>query len=268
MNRTRHKKKIMKKPNRPTILITNDDSVYSKGICELIKIAREFGDVVVVAPDRVRSGMSRAITHAEPMRLNMLHKEDGFVVYSSSGTPVDCVKLAFFALFKEKRPELLLSGINHGSNASVNAVYSATVGAAIEGCVNNVPSVALSLCDHNENADFSHILSAVRSIIEKTLNNPLPYATYLNVNFPTGKLDGVKVCRQADARWSEEYDQKVSDYGDVSYLLAGYFDDREPQSQDTDEWALTHQCASIVPSKVDMTNYECLSQLKDLYGTI
>ncbi|MCQ2210785.1 MAG: 5'/3'-nucleotidase SurE [Paludibacteraceae bacterium] len=258
----------MEKPNRPTILITNDDSVYSKGICELIKVAREFGNVVVVAPDRVRSGMSRAITHAETMHLNKLHEEDGFIVYSSSGTPVDCVKLAFFALFKENKPDLLISGINHGSNSSVNAVYSATVGAAMEGCINNVSSVALSLCDHNEDADFSFILPAIKKIILTMLNHPLPYATYLNVNFPMGQLEGMKVCRQSDARWSEEYDQKISEYGDKSYLLGGYFDNREPQSEDTDEWALNHHFGSIVPSKVDMTNYECLNDLKNLYGNI
>lgn len=255
----------MEKPIRPTILITNDDSVYSKGICELIKVAREFGDVVVVAPDRVRSGMSRAITHMESMRLNKLHDEDGFVVYSCSGTPVDCVKLAFFALFDEKRPDLLLSGINHGSNSSVNSLYSATVGAAMEGCVNNVKSVAFSLCDHREDADFSFMLPAAREIIAQVIENDLPYATYLNVNFPIGELEGVRVCRQADARWSEEYDQKVSEYGDKSYQLAGYFMNREPDSEDTDEWALNHHCGSIVPTKVDLTNYDSLNEIKNRF---
>jgi 5'-nucleotidase len=258
----------MEKPIRPTILITNDDSVYSKGICELIKAVRPLANVVVVAPDHVRSGMSCAITHSEAMRLSKLHEEEGFTVYSSSGTPVDCIKLSFFALFKDKRPDLLLSGINHGSNSSVNSLYSATVGAAMEGCVNNVPSIAFSLCDHQEDADFSQVIPYVVQIIKNVLDHPIPYATFLNVNFPKGEIKGLKVCRQADARWSEEYDQKISEYGDVSYFLAGYFDNREPESTDTDEWALAHQYGAIVPTKIDMTNYDCLNELKELYGNV
>ena len=138
--------KLKLEADRPTILITNDDGVYSKGITELIKVAREFGNVVVVAPDGGRSGMSSAITHNREVRLNKLHEESGFVVYACDGTPVDCVKLSLFALFSEKYPDLLLSGINHGSNASVNAVYSATVGAATEGCANNVQTVVRNCC--------------------------------------------------------------------------------------------------------------------------
>ncbi len=250
---------------RPTILITNDDSVYSKGICELIKLARKVGDVVVVAPDSGRSGMSSAITHSAPIRLNRLHEEAGFVVYSCTGTPVDCVKLSLFTLFKDKKPDLLLSGINHGSNASVNALYSATVGAATEGCVNGVQTLALSLCDHEEEADFSFMLPYVEKLIKGTLANPLPVGTFLNVNFPKGELMGMKVCRQAEGRWSQEFDAKKSGYGDVSYWLSGFYVCLETNAEDTDNWALEHQYGSVVPTKVDMTDYGVLSKLKDLY---
>lgn len=246
---------------RPTFLITNDDSVYSKGICELINVAREIGNVVVVAPDSGRSGMSSAITHSSLIHLNRLHEEVGFSVYSCNGTPVDCVKLALFALFDKEKPDFLISGINHGSNASVNAMYSATVGATMEGCINGIPSMALSLCDHDENADFSILLPFVKTLLEKMVQNPVPYGTFLNVNFPKGEVRGVKVCRQADSRWSEEYDCHISGYGDKVYLLKGYFSCREPKAEDADVWTLEHGYASLVPVKVDMTNYSVMEEM-------
>ena len=256
----------MSKGIRPTILITNDDSVYSKGICELIKVAREIGDVVVVAPDSVRSGMSGAITHKEHVRLSLLHEEEGFVVYSCSGTPVDCVKLALFSVFKDKKPDLLLSGINHGSNASVNAVYSATVAAAMEGCIVDIPSVALSLCEFEEDADFSHALPEIKKLVGYVLDNSLPHGTYLNVNFPGGPLKGMKVCRQSDAFWDQEFDYISTYYGDSTYQLAGYYVCREPEAQDGDFWALSNQYGSIVPQKIDMTDYDTLSDLKKCFN--
>lgn len=257
--------KLKMDAGRPTILITNDDGVYSKGITELIAVAREFGNVVVVAPDGGRSGMSSAITHTKEVHLNKLHDEPGFVVFACDGTPVDCVKVSLFALFSEKYPDLLLSGINHGSNASVNAVYSATVGAATEGCTNNVQTVAFSLCDHDADADFSYALVEIRKIIDNVLKNPLPYATFLNVNFPVGPLQGMKVCRQSDACWSEEYTLIEHPYGRLSYQLAGFYVCREPEATDTDNWALTNHYGSIVPSQIDRTNYDSLTQLKSIY---
>ena len=255
----------MNKTKRPKIFITNDDSVYSKGICELVNLARRIGDVVVVAPDDIRSGMSSAITHKEPIKLKLLHDEPGYTVYSCTGTPVDCVKLAFFAVFKDGYPDILLSGINHGSNASVNSVYSATVGAAMEGCIDGIPSIALSLCSHDEEADFSYALPWCERLINLVLKNDvLPKGTYLNVNFPEGEIEKCVFCRQAEARWSEEYDLKTSRYGEHSYLLGGYFDDLEPSSTDTDEWALNHKCASVVPCKVDMTDYQFLNRTKEI----
>lgn len=250
---------------RPIILITNDDSVYAKGIHELIEVARNLGDVVVVAPDRVRSGMSSALTHSEPLRLIPVREEDHCKVYACTGTPVDCMKLAFYRLFAERQPDLVLSGINHGSNASVNCLYSATVGAAMEGCVNNVPSIAFSLCDHDAEADFSYCLPFVEKVISSVLQHSLPHATFLNVNFPTGEMAGMKVCRQADARWSEEYNVVKGENGEEQFQLAGYFDNRETESDDTDGWALDHHYGSIVPTTIDMTNYRVLNQMKEMY---
>ena len=253
------------KKNRPIILISNDDGVDAKGIHELAKVASKVGKVVVVAPDRVRSGMSSALTHGEKLALQLVEEQDSCTFYACNGTPVDCVKVAFFRLFREMQPDLVLSGINHGSNSSVNCLYSATVGAAMEGCVNNVPSIAFSLCDHSDEADFSSCLPFVEDIIDKVLSKGLPYATFLNVNFPKGPIGGVKVCRQSDARWSEEFNEYHLTNGESRYELAGYFDNREPQATDTDEWALSHRFVSIVPTKIDMTNYQALNQLKEIY---
>ena len=247
--------------DQPIIFITNDDSVYSKGISELIKAMAHLGQVVVVAPDIVRSGSSSAITHGVGLELNLLKQEDNLHVFSCSGTPVDCVKLAFFALFDKQLPTIVLSGINHGSNASVNSLYSATVGAAIEGCVNNISSIAFSLCDHDDNADFSNTIEHVVFLVERVLKNPLPNGTFLNVNFPKGKILGLKSVRQADARWSEEYDVTKKENG-TKYWLAGYFDNREPQALDTDEWALGNGYGSVVPVKIDMTDYDWLNKNK------
>lgn len=250
--------KLKFKQDKPIIFITNDDSVHSKGIAELIKAVAHLGQVVVVAPDIVRSGSSSAITHGVGLELKLLSSQENLYIFSCSGTPVDCVKLAFFTLFDKQLPHIVLSGINHGSNASVNSLYSATVGAAIEGCVNNISSIAFSLCDHADNADFSNTLPHVVALVERILNKPLPNGTFLNVNFPKGKVKGVRIVRQADARWSEEY-EITKENGETKYWLAGYFDNREPQALDTDEWALGNGYGSVVPVKIDMTDYDWLS---------
>jgi len=249
--------KIKFKQDKPIIFITNDDSVHSKGIAELINSVAHLGQVVVVAPDVVRSGSSSAITHGVGLELKLLCSQDDLYIFSCSGTPVDCVKLAFFTLFDKQLPHIVLSGINHGSNASVNSLYSATVGAAMEGCVNNISSIAFSLCDHADDADFSNTLPHVVAMVEKVLKDPLPKGTFLNVNFPNGVVQGLKFVRQADARWSEEYD-KTFEKGTTQYWLAGYFDNREPNAVDTDEWALSSGLGSVVPVKIDMTDYDWL----------
>lgn len=242
--------------NRPIILISNDDGYQADGIAKLAAIARQLGDVVIVAPVRQQSGKSSAITGGVPLKLTKVSEEEGMTVYSCDGTPADCVKLAFYTLFKEQKPNLLLSGINHGSNASVNAVYSGTIGAAMEGCINHVSSIAFSSTQMDKVLDIDTAVPYIQSIIESALNEPLPLGTMLNVNFPYGEIKEARYCREADARWSEEYVPLTDD--PHSYTLAGYFEDREPNSQDTDQWALSHQTVSIVPIKVDRTDYEFL----------
>lgn len=249
---------------RPVILISNDDGYQADGITKLAAIARQFGDVVIVAPAHQQSGKSSAITGGVPLKLTKISEEEGMVVYSCDGTPADCVKLAFYTLFKEKHPDLLLSGINHGSNASVNAVYSGTIGAAMEGCINHVSSIAFSSTQMEKVLDLEKATPYIAQIIADTIQDPLPLGTMLNVNFPYEEIRKVAICREANARWSEEYLPLPDD--PHSYTLAGYFDNREPESEDTDMWALSHQMLSIVPIKVDKTNYEYLNQLKKRYG--
>ncbi|MCQ2225724.1 MAG: 5'/3'-nucleotidase SurE [Paludibacteraceae bacterium] len=249
---------------KPIILISNDDGYQADGITKLAAIARNFGDVVIVAPAHQQSGKSSAITGGIPLKLTKISEEEGLVVYSCDGTPADCVKLAFYTLFKEKHPDLLLSGINHGSNASVNAVYSGTIGAAMEGCINHVSSIAFSSTQMEKVLDIEKAVPYISHIIKQTLESPLPKGTMLNVNFPYEEIKKATVCREADARWSEEYLPLADD--PHSYTLAGYFDNREPDSKDTDMWALSHETLSIVPIKVDKTDYEFMNQLKDIYG--
>lgn len=252
----------MEENKRPVILITNDDGVFSKGIKTLMDIASRFGDVVVFAPDKVRSGLSSAISANDAILYSKLYSHDGVSVYSASGTPTDCVKLAFYSLFKDRKPDLLLSGINHGSNTSVNSVYSGTIGAALEGCINRVPSVALSLCDHAWNADFSATTPFIEKIIDFVLRDSLSFGTCLNVNFPKGEIKGMKVSRQADAYWDEEFEPRRDKDGFLGYWLVGSFVNREPLNKDTDMWAIDNGYASVVPMKVDMTDLSSCDYLK------
>lgn len=243
---------------RPTILITNDDGVEAKGIYELVSVAKDFGDVIVFAPDSARSGMSNAMTCGKPVFFKKIKAEENVTWHSCSGTPTDCVKLALSTIMRERKPDLLLSGINHGSNSAVNILYSGTMGAVLDGCVNGIPSVGFSLLDFDENADFSATKKHVRKIIEFALKN-LNKGVCLNVNFPLGEIKGLKFCRQADACWCEEFENHGTD-SEPEYWLAGEFRNREPQSDDTDEWALSNGYASVVPTQVDMTCYSALKE--------
>ncbi len=251
------------KKKRPLILITNDDGVFAKGINTLIEIVLPFGDVVVFAPDVVRSGMSNAITVHNPVGYSKLYSKENLTVYSCTGTPTDCVKLANYALFQEQKPDLLLSGINHGSNASINVIYSGTMGAALEGCANLIPSIGFSLCNHSWDADFSEAKDYIKSIIELTLENPLPNEVCLNVNIPKGKIKGTKVCRQALGHWQEEFEPQQDKNGTTSYWLTGKFKNHEPNAEDTDDWALANGYISIVPTSVDLSNKKCVEKIKN-----
>ena len=248
------------------IFLTNDDSYLSKGFRALVELAREFGDVVAIAPDRVQSGMSQAITINQPLFIRQVEKSEGVEIYAFSGTPVDCAKIAFDHIFRERKVDLVISGINHGSNAAVNVMYSGTMGAAIEGSLYGIPSIGLSLDDHDSNANFEGAVEAGRKIIGDILASldKLPRPLCLNVNVPrceASEIKGIRLCRQTRGFWREEFYQRQDPYGREYYWLTGAFQNAEPDAEDTDEWALAHNYVSVVPVQVDMTDYRMLKSL-------
>lgn len=246
------------------ILITNDDGVHAKGINCLIEVAREFGDVLVVAPLEAMSGMSHAITIKSPLRIKKLKEEEGLTVYSCAGTPVDCVKLSFNHVL-QRRPDLVLSGINHGSNASASVVYSGTMAAAMEACVNLVPSVGLSLSSYAPDADFSEAKNIARKVIDRVLKEGLDHGVCLNVNIPemNGEaIKGIKIGRQAKGYWKEEFDRRVDPHNGEYFWLTGYYHNEEPNSDDTDEYALANNYVSVCPVTVDLTAHHYIEKLK------
>ncbi len=256
--------KDREKEYKPLILVTNDDGVESKGLGELIDVIVGFGEVVVVAPRESQSGMSHAITIKDPIRVILVREEENLKVYSCTGTPVDCIKIAINQLLNRK-PDLLVSGINHGSNASVSVVYSGTMAAAIEGGINKINSIGLSLSDNSKDADFTAAKFYSKQIIEQVLLNNLEKGTCLNVNIPAGKkeiIKGIKICRQTDGNWQEEYDKRTDPKNREYYWLTGYFNNFEPDAEDTDEWALKNNYVSIVPIQVDFTSFSQLDRLK------
>jgi 5'-nucleotidase len=198
------------KTSIPTILVVNDDGITAPGIKALIDVMKELGRVVVVAPDSPQSGMGHAITIGKPLRFDKVDIYEGVEMYRCSGTPVDCVKLAVNSVFKGVKPDLCVSGINHGLNNSINVLYSGTMSAAVEGAIESIPSIGFSLDDFTLQADFSHCLKFVKEIARQVLTNGLPAGTLLNVNFPAGNhIKGIKICRQANAKWAEEFDERI-----------------------------------------------------------
>ena len=249
---------------KPLILITNDDGYKAPGLLHVAELARRFGDVVVVAPVKGQSGMSHAVTLTEPIRIKLKSEEHGMVVYSCTGTPADSVKIALNQILKRK-PDLVISGINHGSNASVSLFYSGTVAGCIEGCLNGIPSIAFSVDNHQPDADFSLALKYAARIIPQVLKQGLPEYTCLNVNFPDILPEdclGIKVCRQTMGVWKEEFERRLDPLGRDYYWLTGYFSNLEPEDENTDEWALQHNYAAIVPVKVDVTNHKALEVIE------
>ncbi|MEG1885298.1 MAG: 5'/3'-nucleotidase SurE [Alistipes sp.] len=249
------------------ILVTNDDGYNSKGIHAAIEVARKFGQVVVIAPETMQSGMSSAITMFTPLYLRKVSHEEGVEVYAFSGTPVDCVKMAFDYLLKDRKVDLVISGINHGSNSAVNVLYSGTMGAAMEGSFYGCPSVGLSLTDHAADADFDAAVlygeQIIRSVLEARITLPL----CLNVNVPIGEpreIRGVKVCRQNQGFWKEEFYAHQDPRGREYFWLTGEFINRESDATDTDEWALANGYVSVVPVQVDLTAYKQMKQLGEI----
>lgn len=247
---------------RPLIFITNDDGFDSGGIKALIDSVKQLGDVIVVAPDGSRSGMSGAISSTVPIRVREVHKEPGLEIYACTGTPVDCVKLGISEIAGRK-PDLLVSGINHGSNASICVLYSGTMGAAMEGCIFKVPSIGFSLLDHSLKADFSASKPIVTKISKLVLDEGLPIGTCLNVNIPKGDdVKGIRICRQTAGQWVEEFFRSKDGTGKEIFWLTGHFENDEPDDSLTDEWALAAGYATIVPIKVDMTDHGFLDKIK------
>lgn len=245
-------------------MVSNDDGYDSNGIEAMIEVVRPYGEIVVVAPVEGRSGMSHAITIKNPLRLNKLKQEDNVTVYSCSGTPVDSVKLALNQVVK-RCPDLIVSGINHGSNASISIIYSGTMGATIEGCINGIPAIGFSVLDHSRNADFTLAKKYAKTIIENVFEKGLPDGVCLNVNFPVvshEEFKGIKICKQTRGIWKEEFDKRVDPQKQDYYWLTGYFKNLEPDDQTTDEWALKNNYASVVPIKIDFTSYPMMDELK------
>lgn len=252
--------------NRPLILVTNDDGINAPGLRALVETARELGDVIIVAPDSPQSGQGHAITLKDPLRLKKVNLFEGLEAYECSGTPVDCVKLAKHIVLHQREADLCVSGINHGSNASINILYSGTMSAAMEASLEGINSIGFSLLDYSWDADFESCKPFLREIMEFVLEHGMKGCKLFNVNIPNlpkQEIRGIRVCRQAEARWIERYVESVDPRGQKYYWLTGDFMN-EDQSEDTDIWALENGYISVVPSGHDLTKYEAIPGLKSL----
>ena len=251
---------------RPLILIVNDDGYEAKGLEAMISIAKPLGEVVVVVPNGTRSGMGHAITMNEPLRVSQYKNEDGVVYYKTNGTPVDCVKLGEKAILRDRKIDLVLSGINHGSNSSVSLIYSGTMAAAIEASFDNIPAIGLSLQDYSPKADFTASVHYGRIIVEQVLKNGLPPYICLNVNVPKAPLEeikGIRITRQCHATWHEDLDERTDPYGRKYYWLTGYLE-RYELGEDTCEGALSRNYVSVQPVQFDLTAHQYIETLKFL----
>ena len=254
---------------RPTILITNDDSIYSTGIRLLIEIAQKFGDVVVVAPDSAQSAKGHSVTIGEPLRLKPKHSmfEGVKEAYACTGTPADCVKLGMDKVL-EKKPDFCFSGINHGSNASVNVVYSGTMGAAMEAALAGVPSIGFSNQDYDHQGDLTTCAKYVEEIIETAMTKGFGNSSLLNVNVPfvpVDKVKGIRICRQAVAQWTQEFDERADPYGRSYYWLTGNLENNDI-GEDTDLYALEHHYVSVVPVLLDFTAHQEMELLNQKWN--
>lgn len=253
---------ILMNKKRPLILITNDDGVQAKGIQELMQAVCTIGEVVVVAPNGPRSGMSSAITSEVPLRIRQTDRKNNIAVYTCNGTPVDCVKLGINEILEHK-PDLVISGINHGSNSAISVLYSGTMGAAFEGCIFGIPSFGISLTNHSPDADFSNAIKYARYFAEKILADGLENKTCLNINIPdTSDIKGIKICSQTEGKWEAEYFKSQDALGNPVYWLTGEFQNFCPNNIETDEWALSNGYVSVVPCKIDVTAYDVINRLK------
>ncbi len=254
------------KKEKPVILITNDDGVTAPGIMNLVEAVKDLGKIVVVAPDKPQSGMGHAITIGQPLRLHKISDADNIDIWSCTGTPVDCVKLAVDKVLHRK-PDICLSGINHGANHSINVIYSGTMSAAVEAAIESIPSVGFSLLDYRIDADFTGARKYVRIIVEKMLKSKLDKHTVLNVNIPSVAVEllkGIKICKQAYAKYEEDFIERNDPHGKMYYWLTGQFVNFD-KAKDTDVWALDHNYVSVVPVQFDLTNYVLKAKLEKLW---
>ncbi|MBD0332052.1 MAG: 5'/3'-nucleotidase SurE [Chitinophagaceae bacterium] len=254
---------MAKEKKQPVILITNDDGITAPGIVNLVETVKDLGKVIVVAPDKPQSGMGHAITIGVPLRLNKIKFLGDIEAYQCTGTPVDCVKLAVDKILHHK-PDICLSGINHGANHSINVIYSGTMSAAVEAAIESIPSVGFSLLDYSLEADFTASRKYARMIIEQMLQSAVDKHTVLNVNIPIGSVDeikGVKICRQAYAKYEEDFIERDDPHGRRYYWLTGEFVNFD-EGTDTDVWALANKYVSVVPVQFDLTHYQLKETLE------
>ncbi len=253
---------------KPLILVSNDDGITSKGILTLINVMKTIGDVIVVAPDGPQSGMGHAITVGETLRLEENFIFEGVQAFECSGTPADCVKIArHFVLKDNRQPDVVVSGVNHGSNTSISVLYSGTMSAAIEGAIEGTPAIGFSLADFNHDADFSHAEEYIRRITLQVLKKGLPKGVALNVNFPPKgdePLKGIRICRQANAKWVEDFDQRVDPNGRRYFWMVGNFVNFD-KGEDNDEWAIANNYVSVVPCQFDLTAHQAISILNEAW---
>lgn len=253
--------------SKPLILVTNDDGITAPGLRALVRYMKEIGDVVVVAPDSPQSGKGHAITldialYSKKMKIDLEHGANE--EYSCSGTPADCVKMALQELLGRK-PDICVSGINHGSNSSINVIYSGTMSAAIEAGIEGVPAIGFSLCDYSWNADFEPAGEPIKKIVREALTNGIPQGVVLNVNIPKlaeKDFKGIKICRQARANWKEKFDKRTNPMGKDYYWLTGEFELLD-KGEDTDEWALANGYISVVPTQFDLTAHHAIQNINN-----
>jgi 5'-nucleotidase len=254
---------MAKTKEKPIILITNDDGITAPGIKNLVEAAKTLGKVVVVAPDKAQSGMGHAITIGTPLRMDKVDLFGDIEAWQTSGTPVDCVKLAVDKILHRK-PDLCISGINHGANHSINVIYSGTMSAAMEASIESIPSIGFSLLDYRFEADFSAAVFYANKIIKTVLENNLDKHLLLNVNIPSvpkREIKGIKICKQAYAKYKEEFDERIDPHGKKYYWLTGEFINFD-KDKDTDVWALQNNYVSVVPVQFDLTNYTLKKMLE------
>ena len=250
------------------ILLTNDDGLYAAGLKTLLEVMEEFGRVVLISTTESMSGMSQALTVKSPLRVKLLEHNEKHTVYACSGTPTDGVKLSINQLL-DRKPDWVVSGINHGANASVSVLYSGTMAAALEGCLYGIDSVGFSLNSFSPKSDFAPCKKYIREVMENVAANPLPEGICLNVNIPAvpaEEIKGIKICRQARGNWREEFEKRKDPMGKTYYWLTGVFNNHEPEATDTDEWAINNGFVSVVPVSVDLTAHGYVDTLKTLFS--